>query len=66
MKVQAAPEIAAVTLPFPVTLVGDNTSRFGSAKYTLERDERGDIRITASNGRSLLVPKALAVVEYAA
>lgn len=60
--------IVAVALPRPYSLNGEASAHFASTKgkYLVTRDERGDVTVVhVGSGRSLFIPKQLAVLELA-
>lgn len=60
----AAPKLLAVTLPRPVSLAGCPIQHFAASKFTLLLTPQGDVEIHDSRGNYLLVPKALAILEF--
>lgn len=64
-KAPAVPTLLAVTLPRPVSLAGAPVQHFAASKYTLLVDGKtGDVEIHDARGNYLVVPKALAILEY--
>lgn len=54
-----------MTLPRPTSLAGTPVQHFAATKYTLLVNERtGDVEIHDARGNYLVVPKALAILEY--
>ena len=58
-------KVLSVSLASPASFNGSQVHYFAAGKYGIERDERGDVWVTEARGRSLFIPKQLAILEFA-